>query len=67
MTPDDGESINLRRPELNEHQMLLHDGRARGVLDAIMWHGGEAEEARKRVKTLSKSDRDVLVLFVNSL
>ncbi len=54
-------------PIVNEHQTLLHDGRARGVLEAIMWHGGEAEQARVRVKAFSRADRDSLVAFVNSL
>ena len=33
-------------PAVNDHQRLLHDGRARGVAEAILWHGGEAEAAR---------------------
>lgn len=54
-------------PAVNEHQTLLHDGRARGVLEAIMWHGGEAAPARARVQALPEPDRDALVVFVNSL
>lgn len=54
-------------PVVNEHQTLLHDGRARGVLEAIMWHGGEAAPARARVQALQKVERDALVAFVNSL
>jgi CxxC motif-containing protein (DUF1111 family) len=37
------------------------------VLEAIMWHGGEAERARARVQALPKSAREALVTFVNSL
>ena len=45
----------------------MHDGRARGVLEAILWHGGEAEAARNSVRQLGADDRDALVKFVNSL
>ncbi|GAB2486254.1 di-heme oxidoredictase family protein [Comamonas humi] len=54
-------------PEVNNHQRLLHDGRARGVLEAILWHGGEAAEARELVRQFSAEDRDALVRFVESL
>ena len=53
--------------KVNGHQRLLHDGRARGVLEAIMWHGGEARQSREQVRGLSAEDRDALVRFVNSL
>ncbi|MEK8025360.1 di-heme oxidoredictase family protein [Pseudaquabacterium rugosum] len=58
--------IGLMR-DVNGHQRLLHDGRANGVLEAILWHGGEAEGAREHVKRLSRADREALVAFVNSL
>ncbi|WP_034387904.1 di-heme oxidoreductase family protein [Comamonas composti] len=54
-------------PDVNNHQRLLHDGRARGVLEAILWHGGEAEDAREQVRHLSAEDREALVKFVESL
>lgn len=54
-------------PTVNEHNTLLHDGRARGVMEAIMWHGGEAETARERVRGMTKSQREALVSFVESL
>jgi len=54
-------------PVVSEHQTLLHDGRARGVLEAIMWHGDEAEAARARAQALSRSEREALISFVNSL
>jgi CxxC motif-containing protein (DUF1111 family) len=56
-----------RYPVVNGHDRLLHDGRARGVLEAILWHGGEAEEARERFRALSAEDRAALVEFVESL
>ena len=49
------------------HTFLLHDGRARDVLEAILWHGGEALQARDRVVALPKHDRDALLRFLNSL
>lgn len=54
-------------PTVNEHDNLLHDGRARGVLEAVMWHGGEAEAARERVRNMSADEREALVRFVLSL
>lgn len=46
---------------------LLHDGRARSVLEAILWHGGEAAHAREKVSQLRAADRDALLRFVESL
>ncbi|MCJ8168713.1 c-type cytochrome [Pseudomonas sp. A3.4] len=46
---------------------LLHDGRARSVLEAILWHGGEAQPARDAVIALPHEQRQHLVHFVNSL
>ncbi len=54
-------------PVVNGHNYYLHDGRARGVLEAIMWHGGEAERHREAVRHLPKNGRDQLVTFVESL
>jgi len=45
----------------------LHDGRARNLLEAILWHGGEAESSRNKVVELNKKDRDSLILFLESL
>jgi CxxC motif-containing protein (DUF1111 family) len=53
--------------DVNGHTRLLHDGRARGVLEAVLWHGGEAEASRERVLKMSKDERDALVKFVESL
>jgi len=52
---------------VNGHQRLLHDGRADGVLEAILWHGGEAEQARDKVLRMPRADRAALVKFVKSL
>lgn len=52
---------------VNGHMQLLHDGRARGLLEAILWHGGEAQAARDAVIDMPKADRDALLRFVGSL
>jgi CxxC motif-containing protein (DUF1111 family) len=46
---------------------LLHDGRARSLQEAILWHGGEASGARAHFVGLPKSDRDALLRFLKSL
>ena len=46
---------------------FLHDGRARTVLEAALWHGGEAEAARGRPLALAAADRAALVAFLRSL
>jgi CxxC motif-containing protein (DUF1111 family) len=45
----------------------MHDGRARNLLEAVLWHGGEATTARERFKSLPASDRKALIAFLNSL
>ncbi|MBF95188.1 MAG: thiol oxidoreductase [Myxococcales bacterium] len=52
---------------VNKHERLLHDGRARGIEEAILWHGGEADGARQYFKNLSAEDRQYLLKFVGSL
>jgi CxxC motif-containing protein (DUF1111 family) len=52
---------------VNGHDRLLHDGRARGIAEAILWHGGEAEAAREAFRRMSAADRQALVTFVRSL
>ena len=46
---------------------LLHDGRARNYTEAVLWHGGEATDARTRYEALPKADRDAIGAFLNSL
>jgi CxxC motif-containing protein (DUF1111 family) len=52
---------------VNGHLNLLHDGRARGFEEAILWHGGEAEAAREAFRLAPKSSRDALIAFLSSL
>lgn len=54
-------------PAVNGHTRLLHDGRARNVEEAILWHGGEAQAAKDRFKQLSATERTKLLAFINSL
>jgi CxxC motif-containing protein (DUF1111 family) len=49
------------------HTFFLHDGRARNLVEAILWHGGEAEAARDAFAKLPKEERDALLAFLNSL
>lgn len=49
------------------HTLLLHDGRARNLEEAILWHGGEAEAARDGYAALTRHDREALLAFLNSL
>ena len=53
-------------PNVNGHQMLLHDGRARGFAEAILWHDGQAATAKEAFRTMTKSDRDALIAFLQS-
>ena len=52
---------------VNGHTNLLHDGRARNVTEAIVWHGGEAANSKNKFKQLSTEDRNNLLEFINSL
>lgn len=49
------------------HTQFLHDGRARTLLEAILWHGGEAQPARDTVVSMPKDDRAALIRFLESL
>ena len=52
---------------VNKHTFFLHDGRARNLTEAILWHGGEAQASKEFVLKLSKTERDALIAFLNSL
>ncbi len=49
------------------HTQFLHDGRARNLLEAILWHGGEAEKARQIVLGYDQNERTALLSFLESL
>lgn len=46
---------------------FLHDGRADSLLEAILWHGGEAETSQRAVMQMSNDERDALLTFIESL
>lgn len=49
------------------HTFFLHDGRARNLTEAVLWHGGEAQAARDRFAALQATDRQALISFLESL
>ncbi|MBK0327539.1 c-type cytochrome [Rhodobacteraceae bacterium F11138] len=49
------------------HSNFLHDGRARSLLEAVLWHGGEAQQARDAVTGLPQQEREALLRFLGSL
>lgn len=53
--------------QVSGHSYFLHDGRARSLLEAILWHGGEAQAARDGVVALPGEDRDALIAYLESL
>jgi CxxC motif-containing protein (DUF1111 family) len=52
---------------VNGHLSFLHDGRAKSLEEAILWHGGEAKKSKENFMNLIKSDRDALIKFLKSL
>ncbi|MEM1217776.1 MAG: di-heme oxidoredictase family protein [Bacteroidota bacterium] len=52
---------------VNKHTRLLHDGRARNIEQAILWHAGEAEQSKTDFTELSAEEREALIFFVESL
>ena len=52
---------------VNGHSDLLHDGRARDLMEAVLWHDGEAEAAKAKVLALPKASREALLAFLRSL
>jgi CxxC motif-containing protein (DUF1111 family) len=53
--------------KVNGHTFLLHDGRARNAMEAVLWHDGEARASRERFRTMSRADRDAVLAFLDSL
>ncbi|MGR4974012.1 di-heme oxidoredictase family protein [Pseudomonas sp. LARHCG127] len=52
---------------VNGHTQFLHDGRARNLLEAVLWHGGEAQAAQRQVLAFDAEQRAALLAFLNSL
>ncbi|MEM1129483.1 MAG: di-heme oxidoredictase family protein [Pseudomonadota bacterium] len=53
--------------QVSGHTQFLHDGRARSLLEAVLWHGGEAQPHRDAVISMPPEDRDALIRFLESL
>ncbi len=53
--------------DINGHRFLLHDGRARTIAEAILWHGGEAHSSREAFRTLDADQRAELLAFLEAL
>lgn len=49
------------------HTQFLHDGRARNLLEAVLWHGGEAQAAQQQVLSFNAEQRAALLAFLNAL
>lgn len=52
---------------VNGHTTLLHDGRARNIEEAILWHGGEATNSKESFMRLSANERASMISFLESL
>ena len=58
--------LGWTRP-VSGHESYLHDGRARTLSEAILWHGGEAENAQQAFVNLARPERQALLAFLESL
>lgn len=58
--------IGLQR-KLSSTARFLHDGRARSINEAILWHGGEAQHAKRHYINMTKTQRDALLVFIKSI
>lgn len=52
---------------VNSKATFLHDGRARTLTEAILWHGGEGEAAKEKFRKLSQTEREQVLRFLESL
>jgi CxxC motif-containing protein (DUF1111 family) len=53
--------------DVGGRRFLLHDGRARTIAEAILWHGGEADASKERFRLAPARDRDALLAFLEAL
>lgn len=56
-----------RAQEVDPNATFLHDGRARTIMEAVLWHGGEAEAAKQKVLEFSQQQRQDFMAFLNDL
>jgi CxxC motif-containing protein (DUF1111 family) len=52
---------------VNHHTRFLHDGRARSLTEAILWHGGEGERSAQAFRAMTTDQRDALLAYLESL
>jgi CxxC motif-containing protein (DUF1111 family) len=52
---------------VDDEATFLHDGRAETIMEAVLWHGGEAEAAKQKVLALDEEGRRLLLAFLNDL
>ncbi len=52
---------------VNGNPYFLHDGRARSLLEAVLWHGGEAQQSNDAVRAMTTEERTALLAFLNAL
>jgi CxxC motif-containing protein (DUF1111 family) len=52
---------------IDEGVTFMHDGRARTLAEAILWHGGEAQGSRELFRMAKRADRDALLAFLATL
>jgi hypothetical protein len=62
-----GQHVEYREAVCNPVESYLHDGRARSIEEAILWHGGEAEDSRERYEKLDGGLKSALLSFLRSL
>ncbi|CTQ51455.1 putative thiol oxidoreductase [Jannaschia donghaensis] len=53
--------------QVSGHRQFLHDGRARSLTEAILWHGGEGQASRDAFASFPPADRAALIAFLESL
>jgi CxxC motif-containing protein (DUF1111 family) len=53
--------------QVNGSTHLMHDGRARTVLEAILWHGGEGKAAKDTFSNMTSEERESVIAFVNAI
>jgi CxxC motif-containing protein (DUF1111 family) len=49
------------------HGDRLHDLRARNTAEAILWHGGQAQQSKEKFRNMSKDDREALIKFLEAI
>ena len=53
--------------DVGGHTRFLHDGRARSLEEAVLWHGGEAQNAKESYENLPRDHRSLLLAFLEDL